>query len=194
MAETLSLQVKTDEIVRLKETLGDRFATASVRALNRTGNTIKTFMARGLSKDTGMKVSAVKDVVKVVRATKDRQAVQVSVTGARLPLILFNARGPEPSRGRGRGVTAIIQGQRKTYPHAFIAKVFGPTPSGVVSPGHRGVFVRKGRQRLPIRELRGVSLAHVFRGLSPDALQLGRTEFMKNLKNEAAFLLRQGAA
>lgn len=172
-------------IDRLPARVASRLPQANARALNRTGTTVRAFMSRDIAKDMGMKVGDVKERIGLTRATAARQAVQIAVTGKRIPLIDLGARGPYPSRGQGRGVTAIVGGVRKTYPQAFIAKM---------KTGHIGVFQRRSRARLPIHELRGASLPHVFSKLTPGAIALGRSEYLKNLAHETRFVLRSLAS
>jgi hypothetical protein len=95
-----------------------------------------------------------------------------------LPLVLFRAKGPEPSRGKGGGVTAQLQKGAGTYPHAFLATM----PSG-----HRGVFERKSRSRLPIRELKGPSAWFVGTKYAKAAEGLAREQFPDDLKAAGAF-------
>jgi Prophage minor tail protein Z (GPZ) len=185
MADLIRLRFDSGPMRAALGAVSDQLPTATARAMNRTATTVTAFLARGMSRDLGLKVTTVKAAIQVGRATAARQELQIAVSGARLPLIAFKAKGPEPSRGRGRGVTAVIQGQRKTYPSAFIATM--PT-------GHRGVYARKGRARLPIHELRGVSLPHVFDRLSPEALTLWESEYLKNLTHEVNYMLRRAAA
>lgn len=126
------------------------------RSLDRAATSGKTAMARAISQDTGIANKNVTREILIDKAGLYSSAdprIVVSIKGRRLPLIAFQARGPEPSRGRGRGVSWVNQGARKREPHAFIA---------TFASGHRGVFERKGKPRFPIRELLGPSLPHVF--------------------------------
>ena len=68
----------------------------------------------------------------------------------RLPIIKIDPRAKQTAQGvsyRGEG------GQRKFIPHAFVA---------TLKSGHRGVFKRVGKSRLPICELQGVSVQKIF--------------------------------
>lgn len=162
---------------------GAQFPGAIVRALNRAGGSTRAFMAAAVARDTGLKVSATRMQLALVRATAQRPAVRVEVGGRRIPLIAFQARGPVPSRGRGRGVSAKLVGGRGRYPHAFIA---------TMRSGHRGVFQRRGRARLPIHELHGPSLPHVFAKHAAAGLSHGRESLLKNLQHEIRFALSRG--
>jgi hypothetical protein len=112
----------------------ERTKKAMVRALNRGINAARTVMVSRISKDTGLRSKDVRDALRMTPATYDRPVARMATSLKRIPLIKFGARGPEPSRGKGRGVSYKLGGQGKQrVPNAFIATM----PSG-----HRGVFVR----------------------------------------------------
>lgn len=163
--------------------LRQRGPVALARALNRTANSERTAMARAVAADMGLKVSAARDAIRVIRATAQSQAARVIARGRAVPLIEFKARGPEPSRGRGAGVSYAMQGQRRRIPDAFIATM--PT-------GHRGVFRRRAAGRLPIRQLYGPSIAKVFGTLAPVGAARRREQLLKNVEHELAFELSRG--
>lgn len=181
MSFSVRLQSNFDAVATA---LGAKFPIASARALNRAGGSMRTLQAREMSKDLRLKVGTVREELKLTKATKERQAVQLSVSGRRLPVEKFNARGPLPSMGKGRGVRANLPGGR--YPHAFRARM--------PRSGHVGVFQRLGKDRLPIRELFGPSLPQVFRKFSEATLARGHEQLVKNLASETKFLLREVAA
>lgn len=164
---------------------GDKFKRAQMRAMNRTIATTRTFMSRSISKDLGLPVGKVRDQIVLRKARMDSLRARLTVSGARIPLVEFGARGREPSRGKGKGVTARIGGRVKRYPHAFIA---------TMASGHRGVFTRDPirRQRLPIIQLYGPSLPHVFDKYVQEGLRVADEEMKKNLRHEIQFTT-QGA-
>lgn len=159
----------------------DRFPGAIVRALNRAGVSTRTLMASRVADDMKLRVGTVRDQLILDRASRGKPQVRISVSGKRIPLYAFGARGPYPSRGRGRGVTARLPAPgRGRYPHAFIA---------TMRSGHVGVFQRRGRDRLPIDELHGPSLPHVFAKFSAEGLARGQESLLKNLQSELQFAL-----
>lgn len=162
-----------------------RFPLAVVRSLNRAAVSARTLLVKEISKDIGIKSGTVRDRIAIQNANERTMVATVSVSGKRIPLIDLNAKGPEPSRGRGRGVTARNPGGAGRYPHAFIATVG--------TGGHRGVFQRRTRKRLPIRELFGPSLPHVFAKYIPQAAARGEEALVKNIQSELRFALSQGA-
>jgi hypothetical protein len=160
-----------------------RIAVALVRALNRAIGSARTVMVREIARDIGLKQKDVRDALPLREATFTRPEATLAAGLKRIPLMDFRATGPEPSRGRGRGVSYRLQGGRSRIPSAFIARM---------QSGHRGVFARTKTSRLPIKELFGPSLGHVFAKYR--ALGLARAEevFMKNFDHEFTFAAQQG--
>lgn len=187
MAVVIGQRGKAADLV---EAYFDRMPQAVTRALNRAGVSVRTLMASRVAADIRIRVGTVRDEIRISRATPTRPVVQIAVTGARIPLIEFKARGPEPSRGRGTGVRATLPAPgRGQYPHAFIA---------TMRSGHRGVFERydsagKTGRRGPrggrIYELKGPSLPRVFERHAAEGLARGEEAFLKNLEHEIAFQL-----
>jgi hypothetical protein len=158
---------------------------AVARALNRSIGSGRTIMAREMAGDMGLQVGVVKDAIKQKDATPSRLEAKLATSLKRIPLIDFKAKGPEPSRGKGRGVGYRIGGQTKRLDHAFIA---------TMRSGHRGVFLRKGDRRLPIREAFGPSLGHVFIKFRPMGIARCAEQLRKNLVSEFRFVMSRAAA
>ena len=156
-----------------------------MRAINRTAASEKTQAKRAIAADTGIKAGDVDKALTVAKATPEVAFATVTASGRRLPLIAFNARGPEPSRGRGRGVSYRLPGGRGRVPTAFIA---------TMRSGHRGVFTRTrlAGPRLPILELFGPSLPLVFiKKFLPEATTRSVATLAKNLRHEIEFALKR---
>jgi hypothetical protein len=181
---TITLNFKTDQTQRAIDRLATQAPIAIVRALNKSIASAKTAMNRVVSQDMGLKVSDVSAKIGIVPAAADRQRARLYADATRIPLIKFGAKGPEPSRGKGRGVTAKLGQARGRYPTAFIATMAG---------GHRGVYVRNAKARLSIRELFGPSIAHVFEKHVNVGIARGQEQLAKNLKSEFRFALQQAA-
>jgi Prophage minor tail protein Z (GPZ) len=174
--------------------LREKAPVAIARALNKSIASAQTIMLRVISSDLKVKVSDLRDKVRIQQATPAVHTARIYASAKRIPLIDFGAKGPEPSRGCGRGVTAKLGGGRSRYPNAFIA---------TMKSGHRGVFQRgsKGnlnatrrgpapnRSQLPIRELFGPSIAHVFQKNEAVGLARAQEQLAKNLKSEFRFVL-----
>ena len=123
---------------------------AMVRAMNRAIESGRTAMVREIARDTRLKSKVVRDAITLKKATITQPAASISAPLKRLPLAAFGARqvgrGVSVDTGPGGGGRHVVRG-------AFLAEM---------GSGHRGVFVRAGKKRLPIRELPGVSIGHVF--------------------------------
>lgn len=149
----------------------------NVRAINRAITSGRAVMAKFMASDTGLKSSDIKAALRIRNATIDNPAASIGTKQLdRIPLVKFGATGPEPSRGRGRGVSAKMQGARKRYKDAFLATM--PT-------GHRGVYVRvAGAGRLPIKQLYGPSLGRVFAKYRPEGVARISEQYEKELAHE----------
>lgn len=138
-------------------------ALAILRSVKRGTTAAGTKAARVVASDMALKVGDARKAIRIVPPNYETLTGEVRAKLKRIPLIKFNARGPQPSRGKGRGVSYRAEGTRKTISSAFIETMPG---------GHQGVFKRApGRSRrggpphhseLPIRELFGPSVGHVF--------------------------------
>lgn len=167
---------------------------AEARALNRAATSGRAAVTRVIATDMGLKANVVRNRISIRQATPMHRSVTLHAPNKRIPLVEFQARGAIPSRGRGRGVTANVGG-RKVYPHTFLA---------VVGGRHTGVFARvdggtrrgpkPDRAQLPIKELFGPSVAHVFLKHKQYALDRCHEELIKNLRHEFRFLLQSQAA
>lgn|SRR5574341_2426653 len=169
-----------DELAKLEQ-----FAPKAVaRALNRGILAARTLMVRNVARDMGLRVGDVREQVRVYEAHPKASGDQAELTArletglVRLPLIDFRAKGPEPSRGKGKGVSWRIGPTAKRDPQAFIA---------TMRSGHRGVFKRESKARLGIFELFGPSLGHVFIKYEPEARERGIEQFSKTLASELKF-------
>lgn len=179
-----NLAVKADmrPWVNAIEDLKGRAVTAQVRAINRSTATARTAMTRLVSADMQLKSATVRDRIVVKEATKVSLTASLTASLKRVPIYDFSAKGPYPSRGKGRGVTAKTATRR--YPHAFIAQM---------KSGHSGVFQRKGSSRLPIRELMGPSVGEVFGKHRAEGVRVAEEALFKNMKHEMEFALTQMA-
>lgn len=145
-----------DQSIEAYRAMPNGIRNATVRSLNRAIKSGQVATARLMAADTGLKVSVVKASMAVSLATFGTPEASVRVFDfKRMPLILFNVKdsGSKLTKALGGGVSYAIGSVRKSIPNAFIA---------VMSNGHRGVFARVGKKRLPIRELYGPSLGKVF--------------------------------
>lgn len=167
-----------DQFTKDLEALGRTGKVAVSRALNRAATAGRTAMVRAVKAETGLGSRFLSKEVRIEKSTANAPRATVTAQGRRVPLIAFKAKGPEPSRGRGRGVTTSLPGAKGRLPHAFIARM----PSG-----HRGVFQRKGKRRLPIEEQFGPSAPELFEKHFPAFARAAGESFDKNLRSEISF-------
>lgn len=179
MSTLHSFTLEMAQFAKDLDTMGKAAPLIMARSLNRAGVSGQSAMVRAVSDDTGIAAKNVKREIVLDKATRTNPVVALSIAGRRIPLIAFRARGPEPSRGKGRGVSYRLPGSAGRIPNAFIATVG--------TGAHRGVFKRRGKKRLPIMELRGPSLPHVFERKVEAFRVAAQESFLKNLAHEISF-------
>jgi len=182
-----TIEAQGDQLIAAEQYLAEfpeKAQRALLRAMNRSIASGRTVMVREIARDTGLKSKDVRAALVMREAFANRPEASLAAKLKRLPLIDFRARGPEPSRGKGRGVTYRLQGGKGRVENAFIA---------TMKSEHRGVFKRAGEARLGIVELKGPSLGHVFAKYRPLGLARVQEVFDKNFAHEAGFI-QTGAA
>jgi hypothetical protein len=156
---------------------------AKVRALNRTMDSVQTVAIKKIRERYNVKAAVVRKAMKKLRAHRAQGSAfaMLEISGARLPLIEFAATW---KRGQkiGASVKVLRGGPRKRIPGAFIG-VHGYT-------GARQVFVRRGRERYPIKSLRSVSVPQQFANkVVREAVDVAvRDAFDKNFRQQLKFL------
>ena len=129
------IDVDTKELGDFIDAAPKKTSIALLRALKRGTKSARTHAARVVSKDIGLKVGDVRKRIRLKEPNGQTLTGELRADLKRIPLIKF-------------------KGGRKRRPrHAFVATM--PT-------GHEGIFKRRGRSRLPIRELFGPSVGRVF--------------------------------
>jgi hypothetical protein len=153
---------------------------AMVRAMNRAVTSGRALMVQRIAADSGLKSGVIRKAIAIREANAQSLEARIAVGLKRIPLIDFNARGPEPSRGRGRGVSYRLTGGKGRVERGFIA---------TMKSGHRGVFARPLHQktRLPIYELFGPSLGHIFAKYRPEGIARLKEAFATNFAHEMQF-------
>lgn len=136
----------------LDETQHHLVPKAAARSLNKTITSVNAEAARQIKADLGtaINISTIKASIKKINAMPKKLYAALYAKGGRLPLIKLDPQAKQTASGvsyknKGRG--------RIHIPHAFLA---------TMRNGHRGIFKRKGTQRLPIEELAGPSIPKVF--------------------------------
>lgn len=151
MAETGAfVQVKTD-YGHLRHFLDRAAERAVFKAAIKAGNTtlrrVQAESSRRVRAERKLKARFVKSRLKThFPSAADAKRWRLGFSGAAVPLIEYRA------TQRKRGVSVNVSGRRQMIRGAFIA---------TMESGHRGVFQRRGRERLPIEELYGTRVSDV---------------------------------
>lgn len=175
----LTVTLDVGDVHRAFAKLKDKAPHLIAHAINRGMGTGRTVAAREVASDMRVKVAVARERMSIEEATSYRHTATLFASAKRIAVYDLGAKGTYPSRGRGRGVTARTPAGR--YPRAFIARM---------RSGHWGVFERKGRARLPIHELMGPSIAHVFERVRPTVIAAARESLIKNLQSNFKFFTR----
>lgn len=186
----VSVVSNIDEVVAGLQAIPDRLKErAIVRGLNRAIDTIATQSSREVRKVYNLKHGDVLDALAKHKASKVTLRADVTFKGRRIPLILFDARWRQ---GQAIGATAKIfaGGRRVPYRGAFIAAAGQNNARGGGSAGIQQVFVRVGKQRYPIKVLRGISIPVAVRQkiVSEAVVSAGLDAFDKNFKQQIKYL------
>lgn len=171
---------------------------ATVRALNRAAEALRTETGREVRKVYNVKLRAVREATRLRRASAQSLFASVLVEGARLPLVEFAARAVNPWNVKGRkrrpggGVTVKIKvsGGRKLVRSAFLTSSTRNNATGGGSEGQLHVWRRTSSERSSLRTLRSISIPQA---VSNDAIRtalsaVAGNEFQKNFEQQLRFL------
>lgn len=160
---------------------------AIVRALNRAIDASQTEASRRIRERYNLKARVVAGAKKKLRATKSQASARAElvVTGMRIPLVDFDARQLKSGaltvkvlNERGR---KVVLGHRAGGGRPFVQ---------VMKSGHRGVFQRTGKRRLPIVELYGPGIPTAFlqRTVLDSVKKVSRDVFEKTVEQQVKYL------
>lgn len=137
---------------------------AAVRSLNHTIGVARTAGLKDTREDWNIKAAPLKKYTKIKRATKGSMTAVFTIESHPIPLIEFAARQTK------RGTTYKVKRRtgRQRINSAFIT---------TTKSGHRGVFRRKTKRRLPIVELNIITPTSMFEQESDDV-------FAKTIKSK----------
>lgn len=165
-----------------------RCLRALVRAMNRGLASGRSVGVKVISAEVGVQQKDVRKAMSFQEATFQTVTARLGLSLKRIALSKFNARGPEPSKGKGRGVTWRIGNSTKRGPDMFLA---------TLKSGHRGVFSRiapgerKSRgawsKNLPIVQHHGPSLGYILDKNREPVQKAMIDSFHKNFDHEMEF-------
>lgn len=159
---------------QLRDLRARGFSKAIVRAARKSGGdalrSMRTTAARYVRERKRVKAGAVRDAMTLIfpRGTGDLAdlAWTLKVNNKTVPLAEY------PHRQTKRGVSVSVNkgGARKLIEGAFVARM---------KSGHEGIFVRRGKARLPIDELFSSKITDLFRdtGMVDRTFDRGREVF-----------------
>jgi Prophage minor tail protein Z (GPZ) len=141
----------------------------AAHALNETAELGEAKATQVLAGMMGLPESVIDDAFTIERARVGALEADLVCSGKAIKMIVF-----KPTWSRQEGVVLHIAGKDEHYRHSFIT---------TVRHGHEGVFERKGRERLPIRELYGPSVPGMMARsdvlpVVVDAIQAGLPEML----------------
>jgi hypothetical protein len=196
-----SVSVRTDvrravlEIRDLRETVATK---ATFRALNRSLDKVATETGREIRKVYNVRQRAITSALRKRRAHSKSLFARLIVEGVRLGLIEFAARAVNPWNVKGRrrkpggGVSVQVKvgGGRKLIQGAFITAASANNATGGGSEGMRQVWRRAGAARLPIKNLRSLSVPQAFANQAVLAAlrRVADETFHKNFSQQIRFL------
>lgn len=191
MSNTISIRHNFPEVARKLSLLADNIGNkAMVRALNKTIDQGKTEMARGISKEFRISVRTAKERLSVTRASAKAGSLRFDATleatkrgqGRSMNLIAFKT---SDARSTRKGMTQVKfqvkrSGGRKTITGAFV--------------GNKGrtMFIRTGKERLPIQALNTIDVPQMFntKRINQVVRQVMLSRFRTNFDRELRVVLQ----
>lgn len=168
----MSAAIDPRSIKRLQRKLdqyGKKAQRASATAANRAARSTVAEFSRETRKEVPVKAGRLKKMARISKAGSGRQAAKIIVTGAHVPLADMGAR----QNRKGVTVRTTRTSGRKLIKRAFIERM----PSG-----HRGVYQRTGKARLPIQEKFGPSGMGLWQHREQHLQRFGQRQLAKELK------------
>jgi Prophage minor tail protein Z (GPZ) len=175
------VEIDTGVIAALMETLkAPDLNEVAALALNDTVKNARVETAQLLRPVMKVPSADIKESLHIEPARPEHLEAAMVAAGKPLKMIEFN---PRASRA---GVSVQIGGKTEVYRHAFLA---------TMKTGHRGVYERRGAQRLPIRELYGPSVPGMLKrsDVLPNLTAYMESRLLVNLAREIDRRARRNA-
>lgn len=178
----MQFDVKADVSAAMRKLKNSQKAVtaAAVSALNKTISEVKTQTVRDMQQEMGeamgLNTTGFRKALQEAKANRNKLAASITATGKPLPLIMFGA------RQAASGTSAKAWNKRKLYKGTFIA---------TMKSGHKGVFKRSSKKRLPVKELYGPSIPQTMASGAIDSAMKRHAgnAWPKNWKHELEFYL-----
>jgi len=158
------------------------------RAIDKTAKNSRKQIVDRIANEIALKKKDIRDSIHYDKPSYTRWSARLDVYTNRIPLIKFGAKQTK------KGVSYRIEksGGREKIKSAFITEM--PIRGKKQTKRHEGVFKRTGKERLPIRELLGPSLGHVFENAGNIAEQVQsdtNKRLVKNIDAQLAMILER---
>ena len=162
--------------------------SAAARSLNRAATTVRQEATTRIRETLNLKSSDVKNAIQIDKASarEDLLTMKATLIPDRhgIPLVAFSPREKtiKTKDGKKTGVTVKVKTERKLVVGAFLA---------TMPNGHVGIFKRRGKSRLPIKEAFSTSVADIFKNKDfLDSLKaFSRQVFEQNFTRELKYQL-----
>jgi hypothetical protein len=178
----VSVEMETGVLRALLDSLrAPAFNEVAALALNDTVKNAQVEAAQQIAPLMGLPSRDVKEAFSIRPATPGHLEAALVAQGKAIPMIRFS-----PRVSRTSGVSIRVAGKVETYRHAFRA---------TVRHGHVGIFERKGKARLPIRELYGPSVPGMMKrtDVLPAVLDMMGVRLVANLMRQVERRARRDA-
>ncbi len=123
-----------DKIIASINALPDQVNRASMFAINRTAEWLKSTAAMEISAEKRVKLKVIRDRVKIIRANRKQLSASIDAN-------MWALKGKDLGNMSQSSLGATAGSY--TFKGAFVA---------TMKSGHKGVYRRKGKERLPIKE------------------------------------------
>ncbi|MBU2701683.1 hypothetical protein Ga0466249_002802 [Sporomusaceae bacterium BoRhaA] len=158
------IEFNASQIERAEQLLGgikDALPKAQASAINRSLTTARTEIVRSVRKEYVIKAEDVRNTIKVTNASAASPIGSIKSMGGPIPLVKFDTSKENPVRVRVKK-----SGAKKPIKHAFLQ---------AMGNGYRGIFIRSGKARYPLKQLYGPSVPQM----------VGNETVMKSVEEKA---------
>src|SRR5258708_27201712 len=147
-----------DQVTATIGALSDRLKERAImRSINRAVDSTATESSRIIRQTYNLRHSAILAALTKHKASRVGLTGDVTFKGGRVPLSELQAQWRQ-GQPVGAAAKIFVGGSRIAYRGAFIAAATRNNPTGGGSAGILQVYKRVGRERYPIRVLRGISI------------------------------------
>lgn len=133
--EISTTSAQLDKIVSSIKALPDQVNRASMFAINRTAEWLKSSVAKEISAQKRIKLKVIRDRLKITKANKNQLSARINAN-------MWALKGKD--LGNMSQTPLGAKAGKYMFKGAFVA---------TMKSGHKGVFRRKTTQRLPIKEM-----------------------------------------